>query len=405
MNIEQYISNKIYDQLLPNQSVMLNFMQKDCAGVDTGNRPTPGAITEPGVFQFDPFPSIHYIDSAGENYYKDINGVIPYNSNSFQQMAWLQNKHMYINHSYEPIHYDADDYFWNNTVFDWKDRFPGPADSYGSMFCNPEQGDRLFLLHSERNSYDLDLIGFNITTQNILPVYWFANGYVCATEWYKKFGLKVWDDFEARPIHHKFICAARLFSANKSYRLDLLNKLELRDSIYSLLERCPYTDQTPNDVLSTNTVQPNSFDSHSNESAYIEMRHQTAFNTSFLHVVMESIYTEKKHYLTEKTFKPIVLQQPFVLVGSCGTLGYLKSYGFKTFDNWWDESYDEIRDPEERLEAIADVVNYVAGLDWQQLYAMRTQMTEVLQHNRKLFYGRFAADCWHELQQNIRHYL
>ena len=32
------------------------------------------------------------------------------------------------------------------------------------------------------------------------------------------------------------------------------------------------------------------------------------------------------------------------------------------------------------------------------------EMTQVLQHNRKLFYGRFAADCWHELKCNISQY-
>jgi len=35
---------------------------------------------------------------------------------------------------------------------------------------------------------------------------------------------------------------------------------------------------------------------------------------------------------------------------------------------------------------------------------MRTEMTEVLKHNHKLFYGRFASDCWHELKQNLKQY-
>jgi hypothetical protein len=35
---------------------------------------------------------------------------------------------------------------------------------------------------------------------------------------------------------------------------------------------------------------------------------------------------------------------PFVIVGTRGSLEYLRSYGFRTFEGIWDESYDSAED-------------------------------------------------------------
>jgi hypothetical protein len=47
-------------------------------------------------------------------------------------------------------------------------------------------------------------------------------------------------------------------------------------------------------------------------------------------------------FVTEKTFKPIQYQHPFMVYGQCGILKFLKDLGFETFDNLFDESYDSI---------------------------------------------------------------
>ena len=61
-------------------------------------------------------------------------------------------------------------------------------------------------------------------------------------------------------------------------------------------------------------------------------------------MVTETVYRGKKNHLTEKTFKPIVMQQPFIIQSCKGSLEYLRRYGFKTFADFWDESYDEADD-------------------------------------------------------------
>jgi len=123
---------------------------------------------------------------------------------------------------------------------------------------------------------------------------------------------------------------------------------------------------------------------------------------SFIYVVTETCFWERKDHLTEKIFKPIVSMMPFVLVGPANNLKYLRSYGFKTFDQWIDESYDAIEDPIERLQAVGAVLHDLSNRSLDDLTAMLHQMTPVLEHNRNLFYSReFVDSAWKELANNL----
>jgi hypothetical protein len=124
---------------------------------------------------------------------------------------------------------------------------------------------------------------------------------------------------------------------------------------------------------------------------------------TFLHVITETCYWERKCHLTEKTFKPVILKQPFVLVGCAHNLEYFKSYGFRTFDQWWDESYDHIEDPVQRLQAVANIVEYISSLTLGQLTTMLHEMEPVLEHNFKLFNSpEFVNSAWQELTTNLK---
>ena len=49
-------------------------------------------------------------------------------------------------------------------------------------------------------------------------------------------------------------------------------------------------------------------------------------------------------FISEKTWKPIMVGHPFIMVGNKNNLKFLKDLGYKTFDKWIDESYDDIED-------------------------------------------------------------
>jgi hypothetical protein len=124
---------------------------------------------------------------------------------------------------------------------------------------------------------------------------------------------------------------------------------------------------------------------------------------TFLHVVTETCYWERKCHLTEKIFKPVILRQPFVLLGPARNLEYFKSYGFRTFDRWWDESYDSIEDPTERLQAVADILKSICSRNEQELTAILHEMEEVLEYNYKLFNSKeFIDSAWQELTTNLK---
>lgn len=124
---------------------------------------------------------------------------------------------------------------------------------------------------------------------------------------------------------------------------------------------------------------------------------------SFLHVVTETCFWDERTHLTEKIFKPIVAKQPFVLLGCKGNLAYLKSYGFKTFDSWWDESYDKLSDPIERIQAVVKIIKDICNTPNDDLEGMLQGMNHILEHNYNLFYSKeFIDNVWGEMTSSLQ---
>jgi hypothetical protein len=119
---------------------------------------------------------------------------------------------------------------------------------------------------------------------------------------------------------------------------------------------------------------------------------------SLLYLVTETVATGRRHHLTEKTFKPIALGMPFIIVGTQGSLKYLRSYGFRTFGNCWDESYDDEPDDQLRYKKITDVLKSLDSLDEAGLNSVFQQLIETAEFNRNHFYnGGFEQVLWAEL--------
>jgi hypothetical protein len=120
------------------------------------------------------------------------------------------------------------------------------------------------------------------------------------------------------------------------------------------------------------------------------------------HIVTETVYYDEKLHLTEKAFKPIVAQRPFMLVAAPGNLAYLKQYGFRTFDQWIDESYDLEPDPELRIKKIVAEMLKLAKLpDWR-IAEIHSEMQSTLEHNFYHFYTDFKQIIVNEMVDNFR---
>ena len=105
---------------------------------------------------------------------------------------------------------------------------------------------------------------------------------------------------------------------------------------------------------------------------------QTCFS-----MVLESIVDPPVNntvFITEKTYKPIAFRHPFVIMGQPGSLKLLKSLGFETFENMFDESYDTEPDWLKRLDCL---VNNVQQFNKQPYDTLTEQK---LRHNHALFF-------------------
>jgi hypothetical protein len=120
------------------------------------------------------------------------------------------------------------------------------------------------------------------------------------------------------------------------------------------------------------------------------------------HVVPETVFYYDKLHLTEKIFKPIVSHRPFILVAAPGNLAYLKRYGFKTFDRWIDESYDNEPDHDKRIDMITDELSKICKLSPSELDQMHEEMKEVLDFNFDHFYGKFKELIIDEMLDNFK---
>lgn len=151
-------------------------------------------------------------------------------------------------------------------------------------------------------------------------------------------------------------------------------------------------------------IQPMIVDSHEVDGTYSAKFGGNLYRMrqrSFLHLVNETVFYDRKLHLTEKTFHPIVHLRPFMLITAPGNLRYLKSYGFRTFGDWIDESYDDIEDDDARLDHIAGETERIANKSLSELKVMLEQMRPVLEFNKQHFFGKFRKIISDELVDNF----
>lgn len=284
----------------------------------------------------------------------------------------------------------------------------------------------VILLNTEQDSqakdYFLEKFGF-------IDAYCFFHIFA-AHDWYR--GFRYSPDItpvRSRKVNKKYISFNRLTGSARVYRsilvAELANHSILESGYVSYSAECPdhghYSKNLPG-AITRYDINPEYIDGviktldNLNHPLRIDHKDKAAIPNhsmvlsavpecmeSFLYVVTETCFWESKKHLTEKIFKPVILRMPFVLVGCAHNLKYLRSYGFKTFSKWFDESYDDIDDPVERLKAVVKVIEYISRLDNDELTSMLHDMEEVLEYNYQLFNSQeFLDAAWVELTSNLQ---
>lgn len=108
---------------------------------------------------------------------------------------------------------------------------------------------------------------------------------------------------------------------------------------------------------------------------------------SFCGIISESEIHFESISITEKTIKSILRLKPFVVLASPYYLKSMKLLGFKTFDNWWDESYDEEFDLNKRISKLYTTIEYINSKSMYELKTIYKEILPILKHNRELAFS------------------
>jgi hypothetical protein len=126
------------------------------------------------------------------------------------------------------------------------------------------------------------------------------------------------------------------------------------------------------------------------------------YQNSLVSIVTETNFNPREVTLTEKSFKPSKEKHPFILVGARGTLKALQDMGFKTFNEFWDENYDNIPEPRERMAAIINVLKYISTWNDDQIRDFRRRVKPILDHNYDTLKTRYSTVIASKVKEYIR---
>jgi hypothetical protein len=296
------------------------------------------------------------------------------------------------------------------------DQEPLNVASVDSCFLTDHNSNIKLLANSEHSSLKTQILKKN----NYLDWYFFFHGFA-ALDWFRDARF-----FKADVEWNKpYISMNRLYANDRSYRLNLVVRLHeqhlQKDGYISLhlhnTDHGTWQDEIANPYtklsaparaliykMFSETSEPliiDQVESHGDLSAGFGINEHNLWQRGFWHVVTETVFYHNKLHLTEKIFKPIVSKRPFMLAAAPGNLAYLKSYGFQTFDKWIDESYDNIQDSDQRLQAIVDQVKILCKMPRSQLKHMHQDMQHVLDYNFDHMWTGFRTQIVNELVDNF----
>jgi hypothetical protein len=111
------------------------------------------------------------------------------------------------------------------------------------------------------------------------------------------------------------------------------------------------------------------------------------YKNILIDLVAETFTSGMTFFPTEKTFRPMLMKKPFIIMGPTNFLIYLRQMGFKTFYEFWDEGYDGY-DPRWKFQKIIELIEALSKKTKPELYQMYQDMQPILNHNYDLLINR-----------------
>jgi hypothetical protein len=366
----------------------------------------------------------HYIRDVAQETYGDrivIYRFFPHGSKNINDLTYLnEGKH----NSFDPdewykkivsplvwcIDQEPLDYEFYKTNQFGPGNFSNLLKSLGSDFPNKNLNyqknvfEKNILLHSEKRSSNVQKYKDD---NELIPVYYW-NHALLARDWFR---YAEHETFQ-KSTEKTFLIYNRAWSGTREYRLKFAEHLirlglsnECLTSINPIEPELNIhydSHKFKNPVWHPSVILENYLSLNTAPSHYSADFETNNYNSTDIEVVLETLFDDGRLHLTEKSLRPIACEQPFILAGTHGSLEYLRSYGFKTFGHIWDERYDLVEDPQERLLSIADLMKQITNWTSDVRENKMVQACAVAKHNRKHFFSQeFFNQVITELKANL----
>lgn len=224
-----------------------------------------------------------------------------------------------------------------------------------------------------------------VSGQTAAPVYGIET--LATPYWYWIIDQKSWLDFgldswQPAPDHrYSFFMQISLRRDDRDFLFDSLKDANLlNNALYSFRHR---------DIFLPDDVDPACY--LGNWQRYVNKSwiDQTRFTLSVETYIRDyprhgiSFTLDDNLFLCEKSYKAMACQHPFLLASTYRNLAYLRSQGFETFPELFDETYDSICSWQDRVMAMID---NIARFDPSALG--QSQVRDKIRHNHARFFDR-----------------
>jgi hypothetical protein len=327
----------------------------------------------------------------------------------------VENNYVFM-HDQEPVHLDTFEPLFNevskrNTDLWWgQPGLPASADSKPNPFGH--------VIVSERGEFVEELCRQYQWT----PHYYFYHGWACL-DWFRGYD-RTFLIARARDRHptRTFMSPNRIVAGKRDHRVLFLYNIfkhGLEHNHISAPRVCQYERvdisiiaqkykdvyQDITDVLNAADLPRLFVGEDQQEMHSYQLGNFVEAQDSLVYVPTETVYFGRRTHITEKTFKAIALEMPFVLVAPAGSLSYLREYGFQTFADVFDESYDLETDDVRRIEKVAQLLKDLNNLSVSKRQQIHQACLPIVEYNYHHFYsGAFANVLWTELNTMLNEF-
>jgi len=272
----------------------------------------------------------------------------------------------------------------------------------------PNLYDYTILVHSEKNSPQADVYFQN----GFLPVYYWSHA-VIAADWFRYAEHDPVLQHNAAAFAKDFLIYNRAWSGTREYRLAFVDRLIQAGLTKNCLTSFAPWDSDMHysqhrfanaDLAIARTDLETMLPTNTHDSCASADYNNQDYAQTGMEIVLETLFDDSRLHLTEKALRPIACGKPFMLVATAGSLKYLRSYGFETFSDLIDESYDLETDPVARLAAVIQEMSRIAAMSWADKVILWNRLHLIADRNqRRFFSAEWQDSIVQEYVDNMNH--